>query len=163
MEKRKSKPKDFAAGTVIAERLRILMAEKHLTQEEMAEKTGLSQQTISKYLSGKPPKMSNLSLLAGANGVSESYFLDASAAMESSIEKSLRAITLARNLDREMKVEIRKLMERIKRKATTPAAKKELAEYVGVALPRIYEWLSFKKEPSGEYTLRLLNWVEGKT
>lgn len=56
--------------------------------------------------------------------------------------------------------EIQKLIERVKRKASKPGAKAELARTLGVAPARISEWLSGKKEPGGEYTLRLLKWVE---
>jgi transcriptional regulator with XRE-family HTH domain len=47
----------------------------------------------------------------------------------------------------------------VNRKASKPGAKAELAKELDVAPARISEWLSGKKEPGGEYTLRLLNWV----
>jgi len=56
--------------------------------------------------------------------------------------------------------EIKKLIERVKRKASKPGAKAELARALGVKPPRISEWLSGEKEPGGDYTLRLLRWVE---
>jgi hypothetical protein len=57
------------------------------------------------------------------------------------------------------KSEIEKLIEDVKRKAAKPGAKAELARELGVDPPRISEWLSGKKEPGGDYALRLRNWV----
>jgi transcriptional regulator with XRE-family HTH domain len=62
--------------------------------------------------------------------------------------------------DAGMKTEIPKLIERVKRKASKPGSKAALAKELRVAPARISEWLSGEKEPGGEYTLRLLNWVE---
>jgi DNA-binding transcriptional regulator YiaG len=39
-------------------------------------------------------------------------------------------------------------------------AKSALAKYMGVPLPNVSQWLSGDREPSGETTLQLLNWVE---
>ena len=41
-----------------------------------------------------------------------------------------------------------------------PGAKAELARALKVAPARISEWLSGEKEPGGDYTIKLLNWVE---
>jgi transcriptional regulator with XRE-family HTH domain len=59
-----------------------------------------------------------------------------------------------------MKSEVQKLIEQVKRKASKPGAKSQLARALGVAPARISEWLSGEKEPGGEYTLKLLHWVE---
>jgi len=59
-----------------------------------------------------------------------------------------------------VKSEIQKLIDRVKRKASKPGAKAELARTLSVAPARITEWLSGKKESGGEYTLRLQKWVE---
>ena len=59
-----------------------------------------------------------------------------------------------------VKSEIQKLIERVKGKASRPGAKSELARALGVAPARVSEWLSGEKEPGGEYTLKLLHWVE---
>lgn len=59
-----------------------------------------------------------------------------------------------------VKSEVEKLVERVKRIAVKPGAKKELAALLDVDPPRISEWLSGKKEPGGNYTLQLLRWVE---
>ena len=56
--------------------------------------------------------------------------------------------------------EIEKLIARVKAKAAKPGAKAELARTLDVDPARISEWLAGKKEPGGEYTLRLLKWVE---
>lgn len=60
----------------------------------------------------------------------------------------------------EVKTEIRKLIERVKLKVTKPGAKAALAKELRVAPARVSEWLAGEKEPGGEYTLRLLRWVE---
>ena len=59
-----------------------------------------------------------------------------------------------------VKSEVKKLIERVKRKASARGAKLQLARALGVAPARISEWLSGEKEPGGEYTLKLLHWVE---
>jgi transcriptional regulator with XRE-family HTH domain len=60
---------------------------------------------------------------------------------------------------KDVKSEIGKLIERVKHKASKPGAKSNLARALGVAPSRISEWLSGKKEPGGDYALRLRNWV----
>ena len=75
-------------------------------------------------------------------------------------KKDLTIITPTGNIAAEVKSEIQKLIDRVKRKALKPGAKAELARLLGVKPPRISEWLSGEKEPGGEYTLKLLNWVE---
>ena len=55
--------------------------------------------------------------------------------------------------------EIEKLIDDVKRKTAKPGAKAELARHLDVADARISEWLSGKKEPGGDYALRLRNWV----
>lgn len=57
------------------------------------------------------------------------------------------------------KSEIQKLIEQVKLKASQPGTRSELARALGVAPARISEWLSGKKEPSGECALKLLRWV----
>jgi len=56
--------------------------------------------------------------------------------------------------------EIQKLIEQVRRKASQPGAKADLARTLDVAPARITEWLSGKKEPGGDYALRLQKWVE---
>jgi transcriptional regulator with XRE-family HTH domain len=61
-----------------------------------------------------------------------------------------------------VKSEIQKLIDQVKRKASGPGAKSQLARTLGVSPARISEWLSGKKEPGGDYALRLQKWVELK-
>jgi transcriptional regulator with XRE-family HTH domain len=82
----------------------------------------------------------------------------ADAVLEFIKNQSLTHVTLSSNTPN-VKSEIDKLIERVKRKAERPGAKAELARALGVAPARISEWLSGEKEPGGEYTLRLLKWV----
>lgn len=59
-----------------------------------------------------------------------------------------------------MKSELERLIARVRSAAAMPGAKKELAHWLQVAPARVSEWLAGKKEPGGNYTLRLLRWVE---
>lgn len=70
------------------------------------------------------------------------------------VDNSLKSNNMA------VKSQIQKLIEKVNRKASRPGAKAELAKELDVAPARVSEWLSGKKEPGGEYALRLLDWVE---
>lgn len=78
-------------------------------------------------------------------------------------KKALTPISLKSNVEAGMKSEIQKLIERVNQKASKPGVKAALAKELKVAPARISEWLSGKKEPGGNYALRLLNWVEGRS
>jgi hypothetical protein len=51
------------------------------------------------------------------------------------------------------------LLKRLKRATKQPGKKKELARFMSVQPPRVWEWIAGKKEPGGKATLRLLKWV----
>ena len=74
---------------------------------------------------------------------------------------SLDSVTL--NGDSEaVQLTLSALLKRLNR-ATLPTGKKaELADFLGVPRQRVSEWLSGKREPGGETTLKLLNWVQGQ-
>jgi hypothetical protein len=58
------------------------------------------------------------------------------------------------------------LLERLRLATAKRGRKTELAAWLGVPRQSVNHWLSARKEPSGETTLRLLNWVtaeEAKT
>jgi transcriptional regulator with XRE-family HTH domain len=74
-------------------------------------------------------------------------------------EKNLRRVSLKRK-DEGVKSEVQKLIEQVRRKASKPGAKSNLARELHVAPARISEWLSGEKEPGGDYALRLKNWVK---
>ena len=65
---------------------------------------------------------------------------------------------------KDVKTELEKLIARVKRLASRPGAKTELARVLDVAPARVTEWLTDdkekRKEPGGHYTLQLLKWVE---
>ncbi|HEV2331200.1 MAG TPA: hypothetical protein VGY56_20655 [Verrucomicrobiae bacterium] len=73
--------------------------------------------------------------------------------------KSLTAIS-QKSKSGAVKSEVQKLIARVKDHASQPGAKSKLARTLGIAPARISEWLSGEKEPGGEYTLLLLQWVE---
>lgn len=52
------------------------------------------------------------------------------------------------------------LLARLRAATKKRGTKSALAEYLGVPLASISQWLSGEREPGGETTLRLLNWVE---
>lgn len=54
------------------------------------------------------------------------------------------------------------LLERLNRATAVHGQKTELAKYLGVPLASVSQWLSGVKEPGGQTTLKLLNWVEQK-
>lgn len=51
------------------------------------------------------------------------------------------------------------LIERLRRATGERGRKTELAAWLGVPRQSLNDWMSARKEPSGETTLRLLNWV----
>lgn len=52
------------------------------------------------------------------------------------------------------------LIRELKRLTEPSGMKAKLAEYLKVPPARVSEWLSEKYIPSGDMTLRMLNWVE---
>jgi DNA-binding transcriptional regulator YiaG len=57
--------------------------------------------------------------------------------------------------------EINELLTRVKTAMGKEwGGKAKLAKAIGVDPSRVSEWLSGKKEPGGEYALKLLKWVE---
>jgi len=53
-----------------------------------------------------------------------------------------------------------KLIQRLQRATEAHGSKSELAAWLGVPRQSVTDWLSGRKEPGGETTLRLLHWVE---
>lgn len=52
------------------------------------------------------------------------------------------------------------LLDRLREATKERGKKSALAEYLGVPLASVSQWLSGEREPGGETTLRLLKWVE---
>ena len=50
--------------------------------------------------------------------------------------------------------------ERLKKALAERGRKTALAKLLGVPLASVSQWLSGEREPGGEYTLKLLRWVE---
>ena len=55
---------------------------------------------------------------------------------------------------------MKQLLEDVRRLAKPAGMKAQLAKYLEVPQARVSEWLGDKYEPSGEITLKLLQWVE---
>jgi hypothetical protein len=51
------------------------------------------------------------------------------------------------------------LRQEINRRASAPGVKTQLAEFLGAPLASVSRWLSGDRDPGGETTLRMLNWV----
>ena len=51
-------------------------------------------------------------------------------------------------------------MKRLNDATTARGVRAELAKHMGVALPKVSQWLAGTLEPSSETTLELLQWVE---
>jgi transcriptional regulator with XRE-family HTH domain len=59
-----------------------------------------------------------------------------------------------------VKAQLPSLLQRIKVATKERGQKSALADFLGVPLARVSQWLSGDREPGGETTLRMLNWVE---
>ena len=59
-----------------------------------------------------------------------------------------------------VKSPLAQLLDRLNQATAAKGRKAELAEYLKAPRPCVSDWLSGKREPSGETTLRLLQWVE---
>jgi hypothetical protein len=53
-----------------------------------------------------------------------------------------------------------KLLARLERATSEPGKKSELAKFLGAPLASVSRWLSEDREPGGEITLKMLQWVE---
>jgi len=72
---------------------------------------------------------------------------------------ALTEISVSANLTI-MKSPLAQLRERLNQATAAKGGKAKLAEYLKAPRPCVSDWLSGKREPSGETTLRLLQWVE---
>lgn len=153
-----------------------MMEEKGLTQAEAAKNAGVSQQTVSNWLSGTAPNAVNLSNFGMANGVSESYFFNpievtpgskksmytdigSDVASEKSPKKVVDYVYSSVNIER-VRPLLPELIERLKKATGERGKKTALAQFLDVPLAMVSQWLSGDREPGGETTLRMLQWVE---
>jgi transcriptional regulator with XRE-family HTH domain len=81
------------------------------------------------------------------------------AADEKTSKQVLTSISVSANVSA-MQSEIKRLRDRLNRATAAKGMKTQLAAKMGVPLPCISDWLSGKREPAGDTTLRLLHWVE---
>ncbi len=85
--------------------------------------------------------------------------LRASDASHLAAKTTLDAITDVGN-NADVKSKLPTLLARLNNATRDRGMKSALAKYMGVPLPNVSQWLSGEREPSGETTLQLLNWVE---
>jgi transcriptional regulator with XRE-family HTH domain len=64
------------------------------------------------------------------------------------------------NLPVNVKAQLPSLRDRLNHATKETGKMSALAEYLGVPLASVSRWLSGKREPGGEITLKLLHWVE---
>ena len=159
-----------------AARLKALMQEGKWTQSQMAEKVGVSQQTVAKWLQGNVPTWGYISELATANGVSETYLLpvlNPIKALGAQINRGLQTtqeIEPQKPIDnvsesvniKAVKPQLPILLEKLKNATKQRGQKSALAKFLGVPLARVSQWLSGDRQPGGETTLRMLQWVEAQ-
>jgi transcriptional regulator with XRE-family HTH domain len=174
---RKKSQKDL----LFAKHLEFLMRELGLNQEQMAKKTGFSQQTISKWLGGFRPTWTNLSQLASANSVPEDYFSmpeivveggrarrEITLGMESELLKNETQFTLDnafRSPDTTpgMKItSLPKLIEALREYAKERGKKTEVARACGVSRQAVDQWMREKTKPSADAVFHLLAVLQGK-
>lgn len=67
--------------------IKALRESRGLTQTELAEKTGISQQSIAKWENGTPPRPGNIALLAEALGVDRAQLIEAKEGSPSALER----------------------------------------------------------------------------
>ena|ERR1044071_2689736 len=60
----------------------------------------------------------------------------------------------------DVKAQLPNLLERLRKATAARGTKSALAKYLKVPLASVSQWLSGEREPGGETTLRLLQWVE---
>jgi transcriptional regulator with XRE-family HTH domain len=61
-----------------------------------------------------------------------------------------------------VKSQLESLLVTLNRLAKAPGKKTELADFLGAPLASVSRWLSGKRDPGGETTLRLLEWVQAE-
>jgi transcriptional regulator with XRE-family HTH domain len=70
----------------------------------------------------------------------------------------LTAVTVSGNIP-PVKSTMASLLDRLNEATSQRGMKSKLAKVMGVPLSNVSQWLSGEREPGGETTLRLLNWV----
>ncbi len=75
-------------------------------------------------------------------------------------QKPLTPTSNIRNTPSEMKSALKSLLDKVRKFTEPTGMKAKLAADLKVPQARVSEWLSGKHDPSGETTLRLLQWVE---
>jgi transcriptional regulator with XRE-family HTH domain len=78
---------------------------------------------------------------------------------ESTKKKPLTDVTLTDNIPL-VQSPMANLLDRLNKATSQRGQKTALAKRFGVPLANVSQWLSGEREPGGETTLRLLNWVE---
>ena len=150
------------------------------TQKQIAEDAKVSQPTVVKWLDGTAPNAVHLFNLASANGLSlETFLIDKPLEIDPKEQKNKAALinlgnveypepsskTTLNKLNESVKLspvnpQLPVLLERLNRATQAHGKKSELASYLGVELASVSQWLSGKREPGGETTLKMLHWVE---
>lgn len=145
--------RNLKKSPIFAENVKKLMDDAKMSQIQFGEANGVSQSTVAKWLDGTVPNWGNLSDLAQANGVNESWFFEIHPKIP--IDNISQRAKLS-----PMEAQLPGLLERIKKATQERGKKSELATFLGVNPVTVSKWLSGVIEPGGETTLKLLLWVE---
>jgi len=111
-----------------------------------------------RVISYPSPELEDFERLVAGDAIGNSPSQSSESAGKTGKNMSVGASLKRKGQGSQSEVEI--LVKRLKRVLDEPGKKASLALQLGVAQARISEWLSGKKEPGGEVTLRLLHWVE---
>jgi transcriptional regulator with XRE-family HTH domain len=109
---------------------------------------------VKAFLAEAPPEIRQLALEHIARALRE--FLDVHAK-----RKLLTYITVTGNFV-PVKSTMASLLDRLNKATSQRGMKSKLAKVMGVPLANVSQWLSGAREPGGETTLRLLEWVQAE-
>lgn len=140
------------------------MDSKGLTQQQVADQAGVSQNAVFKWLHGSVPSLVELSSIAEANGVSVQGFLNGLEVNPSPEKKNKVLLDIAPAFSQDAAVykqyrSLAELLADVRRLTKARGKKVELARIAGVTRQAVDQWLSGSAKPSSETTFALLNWV----
>ena len=76
------------------------------------------------------------------------------------LKKSVLTKASTRGIVPPVKAQLDNLLAKLNRLTQEPGKKTELADFLGAPLASVSRWLSGKRDPGGETTLKLLRWVQ---
>ncbi len=99
----------MAKNTAVAQKIRQVVKETGMTQQNFAKKIGLGESVISRWLKGdRQPSITSLKKISEATGKPLKYFLESSENDSSPDEKDIKILQLEKEI-LELKLKIREL------------------------------------------------------